>query len=111
MIAPVLEEIDAELGEKVKVVKVDVDENQETARQFEVMSIPALFVLKDGKVVDQALGYKPKEALVELVSNTSKIKSYHLVAFFLQSFRYNKRTYVGCLGIVCFQGKIKMLSM
>lgn len=33
-----------------------------------VMSIPALFVLKDGKVVDQALGYKPKEALVELVS-------------------------------------------
>ncbi len=49
MIAPVLEEIDAELGEKVKVVKVDVDENQETARQFEVMSIPALFVLKDGK--------------------------------------------------------------
>ncbi|MEM5672001.1 thioredoxin domain-containing protein, partial [Bacillus cereus] len=45
-----------------------VDENQETARQFEVMSIPALFVLKDGKVVDQALGYKPKEALVELVS-------------------------------------------
>ncbi|KFN02926.1 thioredoxin [Bacillus clarus] len=68
MIAPVLEEIDAELGEKVKVVKVDVDENQETARQFEVMSIPSLFVLKDGKVVDQALGYKPKEALVELVS-------------------------------------------
>jgi len=68
MIAPVLEEIDAELGEKVKVVKVDVDENQETARQFEVMSIPALVVLKDGKVVDQALGYKPKEALVELVS-------------------------------------------
>lgn len=68
MIAPVLEEIDAELGEKVKVVKVDVDENQETARQFEVMSIPALFVLKGGKVVDQALGYKPKEALVELVS-------------------------------------------
>ncbi len=46
MIAPVLEEIDAELGEKVKVVKVDVDENQETARQFEVMSIPALFRIK-----------------------------------------------------------------
>ena len=55
MIAPVLEEIDAELGEKVKVVKVDVDENQETARQFEVMSIPALFVLKDGKVVDRSV--------------------------------------------------------
>jgi len=68
MLVPVLAEIDAELGEKVKVVTVDIDENQETARQFEVMSIPALFVLKDGKVLDQALGYKPKEALVELVA-------------------------------------------
>ena len=68
MLAPVLEEIDAELGEKVLIVKVDVDENQETAAKFEVQSIPALFVLKDGQVVDQALGYKPKEALVELVS-------------------------------------------
>ncbi|MFB9760107.1 thioredoxin [Ectobacillus funiculus] len=68
MIAPVLVEIDEELGEKVKVVKVDVDENQETAAKFEVMSIPSLFVMKDGQIVDKALGYKPKEALVELVS-------------------------------------------
>lgn len=68
MLAPVLEEIDAELGEMVRVVRVDVDEYQATASSFEVMSIPALFVLKDGRIVDQALGYKPKEALVELVS-------------------------------------------
>ena len=68
MIAPVLVEIDEELGNKVKVVKVDVDENQETAAKFEVMSIPSLFVMKDGQIVDKALGYKPKEALVELVS-------------------------------------------
>ena len=47
------------------------------------MSIPALFVLKDGKVVDQALGYKPKEALVELVSNTSKIKKLPFGSFFI----------------------------
>jgi len=68
-LAPVLDELDAELGEIVRIVKVDVDENPETARQFEVTSVPALFVLKDdGRVVDQALGYKPKEALVELVS-------------------------------------------
>lgn len=69
MLDPVLEELDAELGEKVRIVKVDVDENQVTARQFEVTSVPALFVLKgDGRVVDQALGYKPKEELIELVS-------------------------------------------
>ena len=43
MIAPVLEELDAELGEKAKIVKVDVDDNQETAGKYEVMSIPTLF--------------------------------------------------------------------
>ncbi|UOY94243.1 thioredoxin [Ectobacillus sp. JY-23] len=68
MIAPVLEELAADMGEKVKIVKVDVDENQETAGKFEVMSIPSLFVMKDGKVVDKTLGFKPKEALVELIS-------------------------------------------
>ena len=56
------------LGEKVKIVKVDVDENQETAGKFGVMSIPTLFVLKDGKVVDQVVGYQPKEALAELLT-------------------------------------------
>lgn len=68
MIAPVLEELDTEIGDKLKIVKVDVDENQEIAQKFEVMSIPSLFVLKDGEVVDKTLGYQPKEALLELVS-------------------------------------------
>ncbi|MBA4538310.1 thioredoxin [Bacillus aquiflavi] len=68
MIAPVLEELDAEMGEKVKIVKVDVDENQETAAKFGVMSIPTLVVLKDGEVVDKVIGFQPKEALVGLLS-------------------------------------------
>ena len=68
MIAPVLEELASEYGEKVKIVKVDVDENQETAAKFEVMSIPSLFVLKDGEVVEKTLGFKPKEALEELIN-------------------------------------------
>ena len=46
MIAPVLEELDGEIGDKAKIVKVDVDENQETAGKFGVMSIPTLVVLK-----------------------------------------------------------------
>ncbi|GER67056.1 thioredoxin [Weizmannia acidilactici] len=67
MIAPVLEEIDAEMGDKVKIVKVDVDENQKTASKFGIMSIPTLVVMKDGKQVDKVIGYQPKEALEELV--------------------------------------------
>lgn len=68
MIAPVLEEIDGEMSDKVKIVKLDVDENQETAGKFGVMSIPTLLLFKDGEVVDQVIGYQPKEALVELVN-------------------------------------------
>jgi thioredoxin 1 len=67
MIAPVLEELDKELGEKVKIVKVDVDENQETAGQYGIMSIPTLLVLKDGEVVDKTVGFQPKEALAALL--------------------------------------------
>ncbi len=63
MIAPVLEELDGEMVDKVKIVKLDVDENQETASKYGVMSIPTLLVFKDGEVVDQIVGFQPKEAL------------------------------------------------
>lgn len=68
MIAPVLEEIDGEMSDKVKIVKLDVDENQETAGKFGVMSIPTLLLFKDGEVVEQVVGFQPKEALVELIN-------------------------------------------
>ncbi|HEY9576614.1 MAG TPA: thioredoxin [Pseudobacillus sp.] len=68
MIAPVLEELDAELAEKVKIVKIDVDENQETAGKYGVMSIPTLILFKDGQPVDKVIGFQPKEALAELVN-------------------------------------------
>ncbi|CQR48070.1 Thioredoxin [Paraliobacillus sp. PM-2] len=68
MIAPVLEEIDGEMSDTVKIVKLDVDDNQETAGKFGVMSIPTLLLFKDGEVVDQVVGYQPKEALIELIN-------------------------------------------
>ncbi|HLQ97261.1 MAG TPA: thioredoxin [Candidatus Dormibacteraeota bacterium] len=68
MIAPVLEEIDGELSDKVQIVKLDVDDNQETAGKFGVMSIPTLLLFKDGNVVDQIVGFQPKDALVELIN-------------------------------------------
>ncbi|UOQ47198.1 MULTISPECIES: thioredoxin [Gracilibacillus] len=68
MIAPVLEEIDGEMSDTVKIVKLDVDENQETAGKYGVMSIPTLLLFKDGEVVEQVVGYQPKEALVEIIN-------------------------------------------
>ncbi|TCT25057.1 thioredoxin [Melghiribacillus thermohalophilus] len=69
MIAPVLEEINSEMGDKVKIAKLNVDENPETAQKFGVMSIPTLLLFKDGEVVDQVIGFQPKEALVQLINN------------------------------------------
>lgn len=68
MIAPVLEELDQDMGNQVKIVKIDVDQNQETANKFGIMSIPTLLVMKDGKVVDTLVGFKSKEALEEALN-------------------------------------------
>ena len=59
--------LDSEMSDVVKIAKVDVDENPETAGNFGVMSIPTLILLKDGEIVDKAVGFQPKEALAELV--------------------------------------------
>ncbi|HLR23083.1 MAG TPA: thioredoxin [Pseudogracilibacillus sp.] len=68
MIAPVLEELDGEMSDTVKIVKLNVDDNQETAGNYGVMSIPTLLLMKDGNVVDQVVGFQPKEALEELIN-------------------------------------------
>lgn len=67
MIAPVLEELDAEIGDKIKITKLNVDENQQTAANFGVMNIPTLLVFKDGEVVDKMVGFQPKDALVSVL--------------------------------------------
>ncbi|WML30515.1 thioredoxin [Neobacillus sp. OS1-32] len=67
MIAPVLEELDAEMGDKVKIKKLDVDDNPQTASNFGVMSIPTLLVFKNGEVVDKVVGFQPKEALASVL--------------------------------------------
>ncbi len=66
MLAPILDEIAAENPE-IKVCKINVDENPEIATTFEVMSIPALFVMKDSEVVNQAVGAKPKAQILEML--------------------------------------------
>ncbi|EJF00771.1 thioredoxin [Liquorilactobacillus mali] len=63
MQSPVVEQLAEEMGDKVTFAKVDVDQNQATASEFGIMSIPTLLIKKDGQVVDTLVGYHPKERL------------------------------------------------
>jgi thioredoxin 1 len=64
-IAPVLEELAKEFDGKVKIAKVNVDNNQSLAREYQVMSIPNLVFFKEGKKVDQLIGFLPKPELAK----------------------------------------------
>ena len=66
MVAPIVEEIARERKD-IKVGKVNVDEQPELAGQFGIMSIPTLVVIKDGKIINQSMGAKPKEAILALL--------------------------------------------
>jgi thioredoxin 1 len=65
MLGPIVEELAGELTGKMKVCKLNVDENGETAAKYGVMSIPTLIVFKDGKPADRLVGYMPKPKLME----------------------------------------------
>jgi thioredoxin 1 len=64
MIAPVLEEIASEYGEKIDIVKLNVDENPAVAQRYKILAIPTLNVFQNGEVVKQITGAKPKAALL-----------------------------------------------
>lgn len=68
MIAPVLKEVAEEQNGKVKVAKLDVDGNMDTARKYGVSSIPTLILFKDGKDVQRIVGYNPKDRLMKVIS-------------------------------------------
>jgi len=65
MIAPVLEEIATTHGDKLRIAKLNVDDAPDTARQFQVMSIPTLIVFKDGEIQTRLVGAKGKAQLLE----------------------------------------------
>lgn len=69
MIAPALDEISTELSGKVKIVKVNIDENPELATQFGVRSIPTLLLFKGGEVADMKVGAAPKTALSHWINS------------------------------------------
>ena len=67
MVAPIVAEIAEEMAGKVKVCKVDVDENQELAMKYRVASIPTLIVFKNGQPVTGMVGARPKAAILEML--------------------------------------------
>jgi thioredoxin len=68
MVAPVLEEIAQEHGDKISVVKLNIDENPEVSQRYGILQIPTMNVFSGGEVVKQIIGAKPKAALLRELS-------------------------------------------
>jgi thioredoxin len=64
MIAPVIEKLAGEMAGRVRVAKLNIDDNPQTAARFGVRSIPTLLILKNGREVDRIVGAHPKEAIL-----------------------------------------------
>jgi thioredoxin 1 len=68
-IAPLLDELVTEMGEKIEIVKLNIDENPNTARDYGIMSIPTLTIFKGGEPVQSVLGVQPKGSIVKMIEN------------------------------------------
>lgn len=71
MMAPVLKEVAQELGDKVKVIKIDVDKNQPIAQRFGVRSIPTLILFKNGKILQNKAGVMTKRDLTKMIEQAN----------------------------------------
>ncbi len=71
MLTPILDKLHAEIGDDAVIGKVNVDEEGELAQKFGVMSIPAVFVLKSGKVIDSAVGVRQKDHYKTMIQKAS----------------------------------------
>jgi len=72
MLSPIVEEVAEELADRLKVVKVNVDENPDLAMSYGVQAIPTLLVFKDGRVVTETVGYLSKKALMDKLGEVIK---------------------------------------
>ncbi|MCS0494869.1 thioredoxin [Ancylobacter mangrovi] len=70
MVAPVLDEVAGELGDKLKIVKLNVDENPATASKYGIMSIPTLLLFKDGQLASRQVGAAPKAKMLQWISSS-----------------------------------------
>ena len=67
MLSPILDQVEEEMPDQITVVKVNVDDADEIAAQYRIMSIPTLLFVKNGEIVDKTVGAMPKPALLEKV--------------------------------------------
>ncbi|MGN0489580.1 MAG: thioredoxin [Ruminococcus sp.] len=67
MLAPVVEKLSQEMPDKFDFYKVNVDEENDLASQYQIMSIPTLLIFKDGELVDKSIGFKPENELREML--------------------------------------------
>lgn len=67
MLAPVLDEVAQSMDGQAIIAKVNVDEEQELAQSFKIMSIPTMYIIKDNKVVDQMIGFTNKENIINVL--------------------------------------------
>lgn len=72
MMGPIIEELSDEFAGKIKIAKLNVDENQNVAGEYEILSIPTLKVFKNGEVVEELTGLQPKETLIEKLESILK---------------------------------------
>ena len=68
MLSPLLDEVEEEMADKIEVVKVNVDDAEEIAMRYRIMSIPTLIFFKNGRMVDRSVGAMPKSQLVEKIN-------------------------------------------
>ena len=68
MLSPLLDEVEEEMADRIEVVKVNVDDADEIAMRYRIMSIPTLIFFKDGQMVDRTVGAMPKSMLVDKIN-------------------------------------------
>lgn len=72
MLGPIIEEVANEVGDKYKIVKVDVDQANETASKYGIMSVPTMVIFKEGKEIERLVGARPKEEIITILENHNK---------------------------------------
>ena len=67
MLSPIIDEVSNEVSDNIKICKVNIDEQQDLATQFQIMSIPTLVIIKNGQVVNNSVGVRSKEEILEML--------------------------------------------